>query len=1323
MKQVMKKLCVLLTLMTMSVGAWAADYYLSGDTWHNYDNMKEYVVRIKIENSGSLADAIAEINTGNGGFDAWDANGQQFKQLYKDCDIVNITLTDGASLNDADIAALKSLTYATIDLQDAYNADKSAFTFTNNHVKNLILPDNWTKAEVTAAANAIVNGGNKVLGSVASQVPDNANHQAGLNVYINKPNTLRTTILHLLSGDTHHNYKMSSDFSANNGKLVYLKYLSVSGYPCARDLANGDMNFDSNGHFVFNEAAGEAYAEPAWAGISGSARVLTGEEQSGALDGASLIELDLEDAIVENQYCEDLTLSKLNILSANDTKNVLIPTYPGFYTLPADFMNTALSKFQSIKIPQNIQVIGARAFYGLNRLKHIYTDGPDNTVVYDNGAITEVDATTGVDKTFVYGEDAIDATLLYGTFTFSANIKQIQSHAFGGQNNVKDVYSLAENAPDCHVDAFNATMYVANNTYDSNSITDGIITREAYTNSKSGFMWMSMLHYPRECATPNIQRYTDVTRQYSVATGMRDGKGATLYLPNQTEFLRAFHQGTYGYLWNAWDPTRSDDGNNAITYMPYQSGYNQTGQTTANNVYTSNTYASIDKTDRVFYDTTDGGNLTRPEGQKLSTATIWEGSQLYPEAETVYIKDANGNQIYNTVVVTDENGNVQYVVDNTDGTYRKIGTYEVAENGGYVKEQTPVVDENGPFVKASSYESTEYDANADENYYVPVYNYEEDNNGSWIKNYTSFEPCSWDEFVVKQDYFAYDSWNNVYIPAESWMSNNMSLYKGISDGTYVLNNGKYAQDQSWKIQFYNQVNSGYTLLSAEEAVVAAAEGTTLYKRVFSDSEYQLYDATTDEGLTRYVLNDYREYNAETDEGKTRYALNESYVEDVDNLEDNQQIIDYGNYYSISTTQEAATLLISHDYRGWHQFVLTAYATNSNQSFTPYRTYISDNDWWTICLPFDMTRAELIKIYGTEAKEATATSAAVTEKIPYLSKLTYVVRDIDNAKITLSFSKNLLENKEVLLDEENNSSNVHGTVAEGTKPGDNDIVLHKGVPYLIRPYRTEITQTNEDGTESSWYNTQWDIYDDENNDNDLYDRISASSNATGSVLNQMIYDGEYVVPAYVVNDTKNVESVSTENKCTFTMGDNSKFTYDNPGTISYNNKNVEGKISLDYQYFFVGTFYLSLMPEFSYFLGWDSKNKRAAFWYNAVADKQNYTWNNETGIIMPNFSTSVKIDPASSLADPARWIISLHADDIKEAATKNRMTESMFGYQANLFDGEATTIIKVDNEVIDPSTIHFNNKGVYSLSGQYMGNSVEGLQKGIYIVNGKKMVIK
>lgn len=31
--------------------------------------------------------------------------------------------------------------------------------------------------------------------------------------------------------------------------------------------------------------------------------------------------------------------------------------------------------------------------------------------------------------------------------------------------------------------------------------------------------------------------------------------------------------------------------------------------------------------------------------------------------------------------------------------------------------------------------------------------------------------------------------------------------------------------------------------------------------------------------------------------------------------------------------------------------------------------------------------------------------------------------------------------------------------------------------------------------------------------------------------------------------------------------------------------------------------------------------------------------------------------------------------------------------------------------------------VYSISGQYVGNTTNGLQKGIYIVNGKKIVVK
>jgi len=51
------------------------------------------------------------------------------------------------------------------------------------------------------------------------------------------------------------------------------------------------------------------------------------------------------------------------------------------------------------------------------------------------------------------------------------------------------------------------------------------------------------------------------------------------------------------------------------------------------------------------------------------------------------------------------------------------------------------------------------------------------------------------------------------------------------------------------------------------------------------------------------------------------------------------------------------------------------------------------------------------------------------------------------------------------------------------------------------------------------------------------------------------------------------------------------------------------------------------------------------------------------------------------------------------------------------DGVATGIetVEVAGEIM--------NGKVYNLNGQYMGESLNGLRKGVYIVNGKKIIIK
>lgn len=103
-----------------------------------------------------------------------------------------------------------------------------------------------------------------------------------------------------------------------------------------------------------------------------------------------------------------------------------------------------------------------------------------------------------------------------------------------------------------------------------------------------------------------------------------------------------------------------------------------------------------------------------------------------------------------------------------------------------------------------------------------------------------------------------------------------------------------------------------------------------------------------------------------------------------------------------------------------------------------------------------------------------------------------------------------------------------------------------------------------------------------------------------------------------------------------------------------------------------------------------------------------------------------------------------------AAADNEQTITIGGsivekYAQKLtFDGNNITITFEDGsaETADMSTVSIDltyggnasgissvtatsndNGKVYSISGQYVGNTTEGLPKGLYIMNGKKMVIK
>lgn len=1304
--------------------------------WYGPNSEIENVAKISgLTEAGQLSGALNELATKD----------YEYQVLY-------ISGYNTWTFNESDLAALATINCATLDLQGMFTGQSGKasepFTFSNPNIKRVILPDSWDKAAVKAAALAIINGnatigGNSgfeaALSQDAPQNNYNTNEQAnftpaGLAAYVNKPNTLALAIRHTYFDGISNGNKLGAQ-GQYKFELKALKYFYIMGYPSARDMsgaASNEFKFDENGHLVFNEEADEI-SNVAGMGVSGNQRYLLGEAMDGAIKGASLLVLDMSDAVIYEQWNADITLSWLSCIDAN-TRQVLLPTNPELKTIPADMLCANGNGFNSlyeIYIPGNIEYIRTRAFATTSRnLRHIWTMAPtadeNDHTVYDNGAWK-------TDGSFYSGQLDIDDydKVKYGTITLPSTLKLIESHAFGTCQYFHDLYVISEHAPECHVDAFSTVMYNGNTTYDSSAITDGVIDRDAYANSLSAGMFMTLFHYPRTATDPDIQRYTDPTRRYSVATGMRDGNGNILYFPNLSEFNRAYNQGTFGYVWNAWDPTRSADGNNAVEYgesLSLTAGHEQAGgQKAANDLWLNNTaYQGDDKNTRSFYDVRLDENgqptLAQPTGLEWYYNTTYRGIQLYPERKTFetevyYYADAEGDYVLDQATAggfrlyngsaddalqrysklqeqaTDGEGNLLYE-QCSDGAY--VQDYEMTPDakGWYIHDITIEENPDGGFVKDYKFEAdnvngtyyhpfAKVNAPADiwngdydpkDYWYASGYEYKVDSeNGTWR--------YSWDQWSERGTFL---TWN----PNDTQLAD----YDAIIPSVRVVTG--YTQCDSKDLinnhssELY-QVSTDYALYSSSVTDFIAGVNDTKYRKDYKDT-YRAYNEPTDAGEQRYDVEDngYVEYNESTDAGKQRYTKN--YIANSYHLATAADGNEPRYCPKMEDVQRTSSYLVANDYRGWHQFVLTAYTNNSDIPTETVRFYQTDNDWWTVCLPYDLKYSEMKTFFGNES----------TSAIPYLSKLRYVVRDYTDKKITLMFSKNLMVYKESIT-----GDNVHGTIDDVTEWSTSElaadpIILHAGVPYLIRP--------NIDTNASR----QFDVFLSEQED--LYKRLKEAQERSGSAMNSLIYNGEYTVPAYIVGESSESTVTSRE------IRDRSGYTVTyNSGEITYKGATVSANVSNDYTYTFVGSFFLSLMPQYSYFLGYDSDKKCAAFWYNQTPDKSNYTWNNQTGIICPNFNTSLNIDPASSLTDPARWVFGdtdCKSDDLIGVTGAKSYVMDFGGDMSGVVDGIS---LREDAESLTQPTV----AGIYDLQGVKRAQSLENLPKGVYIVNGKKYVVK
>lgn len=1416
----------------------------------------------------SYRDALnTPVNAFNTTFDNFIADR---KLVLKIVNNTGSTLT----LSNDDLAALASIDVPTIDLQDF---DSDPFTFVNSNVKRVILPDGWDKADVNAFGEALKTSTNfesaySINATNGSAYTLDDNH-GSIVAYVNKPGTLFAAMRHIYydgSTDQVSNTKLGSANRSTFG-VGKLAYLTLLGNPSARDFNGGtsaNLKFDSEGHLEFDREADETSMSRN-AGIGGT-RQLVGTPMDGAIVGAQLAYLDLGDAIITDEHCSDLTLCWSYSAQSTTFKRIIFPTTPLLKTLPADCLNNDFALLEEFCIPGNIEVLKTRCCWiSTQVVRHIWTTGTKSGVLYDNGAYLvnydkddpEKNAPGTLDHTGYAplsstvwnsgcGNNGIPDVPRFGTITLPENLKLIESHCFTSRN-ISDVYSLNPVAPECHVDAFSTIMYLGNNTIDTQYIKDmGMVTREAYAQSVSKGEYISFLHYPPTIGTPEIQRYTDPTREFSVATTLRDGKGNIIYFPNQSELNRAYIQGTTGYLWYAWDservPEPAGNANSFKNANPETSGGHTTQlQQTANNLYIANQMTNPDKTDRSFYDVRLDGDdqttLAQPDGLKWYYNTRWEGVQLYPQAkyetsDYVYVRDAEGDYVkdpsstcptvFRAYTGSADDQLERYSrkqVPQTDGQGNII--YDVCTGGKYVQDYEWARDDaEGNFVKEnvqSGYSATQTLVDGVDTYYSDAtgttavtpqvgegmyvecgtdndYSLIQTNNpiDSYDAFYTSsgtptnlpFNKTLYVKTGEQPKYTAttklkygvahyYDANGQEVVPGLAYDNpsagtiyylDSENVRHDITDMTFVSGEGNYYFEYTYGGSAavndnYPSVNldgtyyyeDGVENTYGQEPNGYYVSGTTYYNYDSGNNTYSEYTVSWNDitnaynGVYYYVSGSHPAYcdaeGVEYDANKTYYSDQNGTVATTITLNDNYYIPAYVEVYREKTTGDVApfysksylgtyhlatpaeagetpryctrdvdyvsetpiTYSIAPDYRGWHQFVLAAYGPAGNpEEETVVKFYQTDNDWWTVCLPYDLTYSDMIQFFGNGPSN-----------IPYLSKLRYVVRDYDLQKITLMFSKNLMVYKEDVAD-----GKVHGVIDDETTwpetkggfpigtEGYDPVILHKGVPYLIRP--------NIDVNASRSFT----VYKSQNAD--LYQRLVDAENVDGGALETYIYQGEYTVPAYVVGTT--TEGITDSRLLTDYSYSN---TYTSSDEIMYRGQTITAPVSSVYSYTFVGSFFLSVLPQYCYFLGWDSKRNCAAFWYNVTPKLDDYEWNNQTGVICANFNNATLIHKATGLNDPARWkFTAVSSDDLVgvSSAGAPKKYDMSYGGSINMAIDDPENPLAEDfgnQEVLSIDEIQsLDAKSVwYNVSGQKLNG--RPTQSGVYIMNGKKYVVK
>lgn len=305
----------------------------------------------------------------------------------------------------------------------------------------------------------------------------------------------------------------------------------------------------------------------------------------------------------------------------------------------------------------------------------------------------------------------------------------------------------------------------------------------------------------------------------------------------------------------------------------------------------------------------------------------------------------------------------------------------------------------------------------------------------------------------------------------------------------------------------------------------------------------------------------------------------------------------------------------------------------------YPINIKGGQWWTICVPFDMTKAQVDKVFGPGT---------------HVCRFNEVERVVNSEKKEKSIK--LYFTNDVYVHKSTKDKEGHYTTSTGTPVADDDIVIYAHESYMIYP-----TKNNDDA-------------------NNMYN-ISDYTLVTGSPLPTLVKANEQFTGGAQ-------QSASDDAKWNKEYRFVGNYQTEVAVAASEQGNSSEEAVARDIKNVFV--------PQYSYIYAKKKGTSKAQFWFYTGKEM---LWGANKCVVQATERDGGKSD------------FNTYFGGNGSARAKEF---SFFGK-----DDEVTGIENV--EIIAGN--ENDTQIVYNLNGQVVNGNLNSLQKGIYIKNGKKFMVK